>query len=423
MPADRRNSPRRLLVGLAGALIALAAHGQDAAKQPRSGPGPGAAEAARLDEWLTKLQASASGEWGEQVALSPEEETALLAQIVALPRALWQPRIESLVQSPPHSSDRRVAVRLLGAGGRAEDLVQLVQLAQAEEEGDLLERSFAEVFEPAVTALVQRDPRAGGELRRSALKTTIGVRRSLAHGLGDVGDQRALEELAALLSFDEALDPTLLAQIARVARGVPQPYDASVLAQVRNSLTVEEPQVLSAAAGALGALEDLHSVDALIELLEHETTCVRGSAHRALKQICGVNFPAERARWEPWLAEERAWYAERSAPVIADLASANRMTLVAALNEVGVQRLFRRELAEEVAAILERGDAQDKLLACQTLAQLGSRTTLPSLVSLLEDPDADLSAAAWAAIQVIAGDDLPPEASAWGELNGLIQKP
>jgi HEAT repeat protein len=425
MPAERRIPNRRHLAGLGVALLTLAARAQETGRSgpaaPRPGPSLSAEDNARLDGCISRLRNSTYSEFGDQELLTPEQEAELVGLVVSFRRGAWQVWIDRLLESPAHSADRRLAVRILGAGGRGADLPLLARIAQLEEDGDLLERTFAETFEPAITSLVARDPHAGGELKRTALETSIGVRRSLAHGLGGVGGARALEELAALLGFDEALDPTLLAQIAKVARAAPQPFDEPVLQQVRNCLLSEEPQILAAASSALAGLQDLESVDPLLELLAHETPSARGSAHRALKAICGVNFPAERARWEPWLAEERAWFADRAAGTIADLASENRMTLVAALNEIGMQRLYRRALSEEVLGLLERSDAQERALACQTLAQLGVRGSLPRLIEALDDEDDGVSAAAWTAVQEIAGDELPTEARAWAELNGLAE--
>jgi hypothetical protein len=421
MLAARRISPRRLSAGLALALLTLALQAQDAGASGPAAPRPGtsSADSAKLDQWFCRLRDTTYSEFEDQQPLAPEVEAELVAHIVSLHRSDWQPWIDRLLESPAHSGDRRLAVRVLGAGGRGADLPLLAKIAEPEEDGGLLERTFGETFEAAVTALTSRDPNAGSDLKRTALATTIGVRRSMAHGLGGVGGARALEELAALLNFDEALDPTLLAEIAGAARSAPQPFEEGVLQQVRNCLANDEPQIVAAAANALGALEDQASVDGLVELLGHETTCVRGNAHRALKEICGVNFPAERARWEPWLAEERAWFVERAPEAIAGLAAQNSMTLVAALSEIGMQRLHRRELAEEVLAVLERDDPEERTLACQTLGQLGSRASLPHLVLALEDPVAEVSAAAWAAIRAIAGDELPPEARAWADLNGV----
>jgi len=421
MPADRRISTRRLSAGLALALLTLALRAQDAGPSGPVAPRPAAsaADSAKLDQWFGRLRDTTYSDFEDQRQLAPEVEAELVAHIVSLKRAAWQPWIDRLLQSPPHSGDHRLAVRVLGEGGQGADLPLLAKLAEPEEDGGLLERTFAETFEPAIAALVARDEHSTSELKRTMLDTTIGVRRSMATGLGAVGGTRALEELAALLNFDEALDPTLLSEIAGVARKAPQPFDEGVLQQVRNCLADDEPQIAAAAANALGALEDQASVDALVELLGNDMPCVSGNAHRALKRICGVDFPAERTRWEPWLAEERAWFAQRAPAAIAGLAAHNRLTLVASLSEIGMQRLHRKELAEEVLAVLERNDPEERTLACQTLSQLGSRGSLPHLVLALEDHSPEVSAAAWAAIKTIAGDDLPPEARAWAELNGV----
>jgi len=183
--------------------------------------------------------------------------------------------------------------------------------------------------------------------------------------------------------------------------------------QVRARLSDVQPQTVSAAASALGALEDLDSVDLLLDLLEHPERGVRQSAHRGLQAIAGVQLPLDPARWRLWIAEQRAWYEERAAALPGELASSNRMTLVQALGEVAMHRLHRRDLSHEVSLLLERTEPAVRTLACQVLAQLGVADPVPALIPLLEDPDPAVAAAAQGALHTLTGEALPAEPQAW----------
>jgi HEAT repeat protein len=368
-----------------------------------------------LAAWVEQLR---SGVGAEGTPLGHEEEVELLRRIVAEPREAWWAWVERLAATGPGSSDRFLAVRLLGAGGDGGDLGHLATLASAEEEGGLLTRAFSSCFEAAVTELLRRDPSACTDLRRTALEAPEAVRRSLATALAGVGGARALQELVALLGYDPALDPTLLAYVARTARDLPGPCDPDVARQVRRCIASDQPQVIACAAEALGGLEDIESVEVLVEHLDHPETCVRGSAHRALKAIAGVQLPAQRTRWEVWLAEERTWYEEHATVAVEHLGSRNRMTLVQALAEIGTHRLHRHEMALEVVPLLERSKAEERALACVTLAQLGSAAAVPYLTVALDDEDAQVRASAWGALKRITGQDLPADATAWAAWMG-----
>jgi len=413
----RRTFRRPLLAGLAAASLALGSQGGRVATDPVPTQGPAAAQGdegtSQVAAWVEVLRRASAAPAAGGEPVSVREETGLVLRIVSAPRESWMGWVELLAASPPGSSDRRIAARLLGAGGRAADLERLARLAEGEDEDGLLSRGFASAFEDAVREILARESGAGAALRSTALRVPTAVGRSLATALAGLGGERALAELSALLGFDRALDPTLLAQIARVARPAPKPVDEAIVQQVRNCLAAEEPQGLAAVSDALGSLEDLESLDGLLLLLDHPGASVRGSAHRALKAIAGVSLPAERARWEPWIAEERAWFADRAPDVVAGLASRNRMTLVQSLGEIGMHRLHRRELCLEVAALLERPAADERSLACQSLSQLGSRACVPQLIHALEDEDPGVRGGAWAALRSITGADLPAETSAW----------
>jgi len=408
MPRPARIPGRRLLPALAALGLSLGAGGRPlAVQEPETAPEQAGAE---LAAWIGQLRSGVDLA-GEE--LSPQDEDVLVARIVDEPREVWLSWVELLAQAPAGHPDRRLAVRLLGAGGHGSDLGHLARLAEVEQSGELLARSFADALESAVTALLRREPSACVVLRRVALDAPPGVRRSLATALGGLGGPRALEELAALLAYDPALDPTVLAQLARVARPLPKPADPTVVLQVRRCLTSEDPQVVAMAAECLGALEDVESVELLLGYLDHDAACVRGSVHRALKTIAGVELPPQRARWEPWIAEEQAWFAQHAPAAVEQLASRNRMTLFGALSEIGMHRLHRRDMALEVVVLLERASADERSLACQTLGQLGSGAAVPFLMPLLDDESPPVRAAAWAALRAITGSDLPAEGTAW----------
>jgi HEAT repeat protein len=392
-------------IGLALAVLPGAARAQDS-KQ-------GQPTVSELELSVTQLRRGTAADDPARAALSPEQESDLVRRIVSQPRESWMVWVDALAGSPPGSRDRQVAVRLLGAGGRASDLARLAKLAEGEEADGLLPRAFAQTFELAVAELLARAPGSVPELRRTTLETSIGVRRSLVTALAAKGGSRVLEDLTALLRYDAELDPTLLTLVARVARGAGKPVDPAVVQQVRRCIVDEDAQVVTAAAAALGSLEDLDSVDVLAALLDHPVACVRGDAHRALKRVAGVSLPATRTRWEHWIAEERAWYAERAPELIERLGSSNRFSLVQSLGEIGMHRLHRRALARAVAVLLGRTCEDVRALACQTLAQLGSPEALTVLVAALEDKDANVRSAAWSALKTITQEGRPAEAAAW----------
>ena len=96
------------------------------------------------------------------------------------------------------------------------------------------------------------------------------TRWAAVSALGDAGDPRAVEPVAAIMNKDE------------------------------NSY------VRATAALVLGDLKDKRGVDPLIEALSDESGGVRKNAAFALKRITGQNFGIDPAKWQEWWEKNRA---------------------------------------------------------------------------------------------------------------------
>ena len=127
------------------------------------------------------------------------------------------------------------------------------------------------------------DTRAVDALIAHLDDSASGVVDECAHALGRLGDARAVAPLISLLKDGEKLE-----RVA-AARALGRIGDSSAAAPLRRiveeSDPAHDPEVLEACVGALGALSDAESVDAMIRLLDCTSRTLRIAAIRALGDI------------------------------------------------------------------------------------------------------------------------------------------
>ncbi len=142
----------------------------------------------------------------------------------------------------------------------------------------------------------------------------------------------------------------------------------------------------AAAATLMGALRSEAHVEDLIVVLEAEDARVRAAAHRALREISGLNLAAQEGPWMRWIATERTWHRDRAETARSALRDGDGADAVRALNEITMRRLDRPRLAEIAANGLTHDDPSVRTLTCLTLERLAEPAAQDALRAALLDP-------------------------------------
>lgn len=349
--------------------------------------------------------------------LSIYQRQLALDALAALPPARVRSELARVLRDDGEPDERAAKIRVLGACGSGHDLGQMLLCALPDPRAPQpLDDEVADALTTALATLLGRDaPTMGGLEQRYAFLDDRLV-PSVLQALGETQDHRAL---ALLHTAVKRADEHLLLALAQVRRAAPSPSaeaDAALAATIRPFLDRERPTHCRAAALALGQLEDALSVERLIVLLSDEDAGLAANALWALRRITQLGFPAAAHVWEAWYAEERRWQRAERADVLRDLQSLNRGESAAAIRELSRRRLDRAAIARQLSTALAHPYASSRLLACRALAEVGSRRELPALVGALDDEDATVREAAYAALRALSPHALPPDAQAWDEL-------
>ncbi len=340
-------------------------------------------------------------------------------------RALGRRDVLGLVRTELAQRDdpgtRAAALRLVGAVGNGGDLQTLFTLALPEGDttlgpraGEALPRALAEVF--------ARDGRALEQVTSRWRSLPAPLIEPLLLSLGAAPRALALEFLVEVLHWRREHAALVLARVQELGRSLDPQVDGLACARIQPLLDPAHPELCRAAALALGALQDLGSIPALIALLAESSTGLRTNAHWALRRITGLALPAEPEVWGSWYAQESAWL-ERAAPAaLRRLAVGDASELAEAFRELAQHPLAREELARALLERLEGEPAAVRVVACRALGACGDARAFPGLLARLEDSDAEVVSAAGAALRELTGRDLPPIPRVWAAALGRLRE-
>jgi HEAT repeat protein len=359
------------------------------------------------------LEDELDGTW---IALGRAQTQATLTALTRFSPAAVRAFLGGLALPKTGARERTAALQILAEVAKPRDLDLCLTLATdaAEERGVRLQLA------QTLLSLVAREPEVLPALAARFAAQPPALYAGILRAVGSGGSPQALRLLSEQLGRAPAADALLLCEIARLGGLLPQPIEARVCTRVREFLRRHEADLLGAAVYAVGRLGDWEAAEPLVALLESDLEHVRTSAHRVLRELSGEYLPLEHERWTGWLRRESEWW-RRDAPFHeAELGSGAQFQVAAALRELARHRLYRHEIAPEVARCLTHPEPDIGLLACAALGQLGSRTVLPELVDLLERGGPDRAAAAQRALERITGQRLGADPKAWLR---LLQQP
>jgi len=354
---------------------------------------------------------------GEDQILSEIQERVVLRTFESYDREFVLAHLEPKLVVGAEARLRHAALLALGHAGRANDLMQLFELALPT--GELaLERPMAKALERAVAALVRRVPATLDMLIQLRRITRPELLPSLIEAVGVAGDPRGLAFLSDVLYWSEPLALDILSQIPRLGPSGDVALDEPMRVRLRVFLASDQPGHGRAAITALTALGDLESVGAFIGLLASEDRGLRENAHWALKQLTGLSFSPTVETWARWHQSELSWMVRSRAPEFHRLQQGDAGEAAAALRTLLQHPFARNELCATLPELLKSRHVPLRELACKTLGELEVVAATEKLVWALEDPMPEVRQAAHAALRRLTHLDLPLEPIAWQGATG-----
>jgi hypothetical protein len=419
-PSERAPDEQDLAVG---GVLASAAAEPHAARLLQLGP----AAIPALFEALVTEQAAHRAERDGPVTWIELDADRILGVRAALEGEPARPLLDHLRRVDSPEERRRVAaLRLFGGAGEPRDLPTLVWLLDegprkriARSRRDDLQRAFERILERHASAHDTYDA-----VRRAYDSAPDSLLAGIIWAVSSESSEERLWVLAGLLERRAEADPLILAELARMGKTLPHPVPEEVLSATRRYLGSADPEILLSGIEAAESLEDVEALPTLIELLEHRSRAVAEKALAALRSMTGLAYARDPRRWQEWHRKAEEWRTRTAPRLLRHVLDGVPGRASHALMELSKWRVFHHELADGVAAGIEREETELVVLACSVLGHLGSWKAVPALVERLDDEEPAVQRAALLALRSITRTDAGSDPSAWTRLAArVLQSP
>ncbi|MFT7678175.1 MAG: HEAT repeat protein [Planctomycetota bacterium] len=344
--------------------------------------------------------------------LSVPQRDTLLEVFGSLSGSSLRSEVERLLEpEEPELMARAVAMRLITLGAGSNDLSQVFELATPAEE-PRVEAALADALEWSIEYLLGTEPAA----TRRRLQSLAGrgsslLLPSILRALGDDGDPAGLQVLLPIVERHTDLRVLAFAQARRMGPSGDEDLDQRFTSFLRGHLGTAEPKLARSAALVLGEFSDPGSVEQLIELLGGPAAS--SEAHWALGRISGLGFSLDQDRWKHWYKKEVEFFERSYDTCLRNLHGPHPGRAVEAIRELSRHRLYRHQVAVELAIALRQSAPARRRILCNALEAMGSRPSAASLVPMLDDSDPVVVEAALRALKAVTELNLPPESEAW----------
>jgi HEAT repeat protein len=340
--------------------------------------------------------------------LSAAQRELLLAALAKFPpervRAEFARRLPA-APAEPEPGLRIAELRLLSAIGRRSDLPSLS--ARAPREKGEIGPGAAAALREAFAAILRREPESFADQMQVLRSCDAGAAKQFLFALGDLGDKRALPLLDQCARSIPELAQQAIGLLPRIGPSGEPEFDQALCAWLVERLDPRRLEWTRASLRAIGVLDDGSQVPALLEQLDVPQDGLREAALGALQQISGLHLGPSKGAWREWYERECLWQSSGRQEALTALESGQDALVAQALGAFGGHTLYKQQRAEDVLGVLQHGSPAMRLMACGTLARIGSTRALASLVELFADADAQLAEAAWRAACALAGRPLP----------------
>jgi HEAT repeat protein len=340
--------------------------------------------------------------------LSVPQRELLLSALTKFPAERVRAEFERRLPAPPAEPEPRLRIaelRLLSAIGRRSDLPNLS--AHAPREKGEIGPTAAAALREAFAAILRREPEAFTDGMQVLRSCDAGAAKQFLFALADLGDKRALPLLDQCARSIPELAQQAVVLLPRIGPSGEPEFDQALCAWLVERLDPRRLEWTRASLRAIGVLDDGIQVPALLEQLDVPQEGLREAALGALQQVSGLRLGPSKGAWREWYERECLWQSSGRQEALTALESGQDALVAQALGAFGEHTLYKQQRAEDVLGVLQHGSPAMRLLACNTLARIGSARALAPLVDLFADADGQLAEAAWRAACTLAGRTLP----------------
>lgn len=331
-----------------------------------------------------------------------------------LPRLAVCEFLRGTCSASPVKEVRTAALRVLARQAAPEGLALLLDICVTS--GDELElRSLRVPAVGALTSMLRADAKTMRAFEERLSTAPLLLQHLACEALAGCGRVDSLVLLSKLLGRDPALDLAAMEAMAQLGERFPWALGDKVGARLRTVLENGAIPLRAASARALGRTRDPLSVPSLIECLKRGDAGLARAAQWALCEISGQKRPSTPDEWALWFEVERTWWKDEGARLLASLESDPPTELSATLRTLLAHPIGRDRVSDALATVLPTLDSRSQIAACETLAYLEARRSVPALVELLFVPIPEVRQAAWSALRALTGQELPAEPQIWEE--------
>ncbi len=257
-------------------------------------------------------------------------------------------------------------------------------------------------------------PEAGAAVRRQYRAAGPEFQRVIVDAFAGDAHPASAVALARCLGVHPEQDGVVLNRLQGSAKRTRAALHEVELSAVRRYLSSPVNFEREQAANCMGALDDPSATQALIEALNDPSPEVARASHAALRSLTAMTMGPDVRRWRAWLAEQEVVWRERRQEFLRILANPQDPRFAVTLNQLGLLRLHRAELAPAITRMIESTREEEPLtLACAAVESLRASDALPAVVGLLEHPSDGVRARAHRTLVVVTGRDLPARAPLW----------
>ncbi len=308
---------------------------------------------------------------------------------------------------------RTTTIEAYGELGDHSDLRRVIDLAARQTE-DVDEVNGP--FRTAIARLIERDVASEPSLDRIWQRIPIPFLSQLIFALGDARDGRALKLACDIVTLHSDLWPVFAAQVPCIGRSPHREVNQDAAQQLRDAVDTLSPQQQASALRALAALEDAAALPLWLERMNSDDVGLQSAALWSLQRVSKLDFGSSAERWTVWYTTEAQWNEERHDDLCTDLDSEDPTVVSDAIRELTQHRLWRHDIALEIARVLSNPHASMRALACRAIEELDSIDALPSLAQALCDDEDEVRDAAWHAMKKISGRTLDQDFEQWQSL-------
>ncbi|MFT4647204.1 MAG: HEAT repeat protein [Glaciecola sp.] len=377
-----------ILLALTGAGQARAIVDSDPLKDLIDGMREGQVETA--EKWLEVLSKQPLGTTPTlMLVFREDEEHDLLTRLESKLQEVSAFAFEQHARTPlepaiwaKHCRISMEILALIGESPEARNLLGLLSPPRGVEQSLYDSRAFQSPLKQSLLQACERDEATLRVIQRTYGNQTRTLDSQLLRILGDCDALSTPDTLARCLGKRHTLDGIVLTQIAGALRKPHLHISEFGLGAVRPMLSNAVAYTRQSAARALGYADDTQSIRRLIQLLNDPSDSVRNETLKALHRITAMTIEGHPDRWRTWFDEETQWWLEDSRDTLRSLKDSTQKDVARTLRELSGKRLFRRELAPHVMAMLDDPRPEVVRLALATLESL--RPPLTDLTPLLK---------------------------------------